>query len=108
VPSTQSVSLATGETITPQLSFAKAGGGYCRQFNLAGKTGRRSGVACRKDGDWTIEALMPGGQTTSAEGGYVAAEGSVDTGIEAVIGTLRAGDPLDTKAEAEVIARGWK
>jgi hypothetical protein len=108
VQSTQTVSIESGETITPQFSFAKAGGGYCRQFNLTGNTGSKSGVACRKERDWIIEALMPGGQTASAEGGYVTAEGPVNTGLEKVIATLRAGDPLDGAAEAEVIARGWK
>ncbi len=108
VPSTQSASLATGVIVTPRLSFARAGGGYCRQFDLTGKTGAKAGVACRKDKYWTIEALMPSGQTASAEGGYIAAEGPTDNGIESVIGKLRAGDPFDAAAEADVITRGWK
>jgi hypothetical protein len=108
VPSTQTVSIAAGESITPQLSFAKAGGGYCRQFSLTGRAGPKTGVACQKDGGWAIEALMPRVQAASAEGGYVTAEGPIDTGIETVIGTLRAGNPLDAAAETKVIARGWK
>lgn len=108
VPSGQTASLAPGESITPQLSFAQAGGGYCRQFTLLGTSGAKSGLACRKGGDWSVEALMPTNAGSSAEGDYVTAEGPSGGGIEAVINTRRAGDPLDKAAEAKIIAQGWK
>jgi negative regulator of sigma E activity len=107
VPSTQTASLSKGKSITPQLSFAKAGGGYCRQFTLTAETGAKSGVACTKDGNWVVEALLPSAQATSAEDGYVTAEGPSNAGLDTAIGALRAGDPLDRSAEAALIARGW-
>jgi negative regulator of sigma E activity len=108
VPSTQIASLTKGQSITPQLSFAKAGGGYCRQFALTAETGAKSGVACTKDGNWSVEALLPGPQAASAEDGYVAAEGPTDARLDKTMNALRAGDPLDRTAEAAMIARGWK
>jgi negative regulator of sigma E activity len=108
VPSAQTASFTKGQNITPQLSFAKAGGGYCRQFNLTAETGAKSGVACTKDGNWSVEALLPGPQAASAEDGYVAAEGPTDARLDKAVDALRAGDPLDRAAEAAMIARGWE
>jgi surface antigen len=107
-PSAQSAEIAQGQSVTPLLSFAKVGGGYCRQFNMTGKSGVKTGVACRADQGWSIEALLPRTETASAEIGYVAAEGSGNVSIDSAIASLRAGDPLDQAAEAELIAQGWK
>jgi hypothetical protein len=107
-PSAQSVALAKGESITPQLSFAKAGGGFCRQFLLSGKAGAKAGLACTHSGEWSIEALSPTNTSASAQDGYVVAEGQDTAGIDAVVTRLRAGDPLDKAAEADLIASGWK
>jgi hypothetical protein len=107
-PSAQRVSLKSGEQLTPYLTFARAGGGYCRQFSMTASHGNRSGVACKSDGQWRVEALLPAGAVASAEDGYVTAEGPVVAGLGAVIGKLRAGDPLDKEAEAALIERRWK
>jgi hypothetical protein len=107
-PSAQTVSLKSGEQLTPHLTFARAGGGYCRQFSMAASDGNRSGVACKSSGQWRVEALLPAGAVASAEDGYVTAEGPVAAGLDAVIGKLRAGDPLDKEAEAALIERHWK
>lgn len=107
-PSLQSVKLQSGESVTPQLTFAKVGGGYCRQFSLSAGKANKSGVACKSDGDWSVAALVPASGGASADQGYVTAEGPGGAEIEAVMGKLRAGDPLDKAAEDALIARGWK
>jgi anti-sigma factor RsiW len=107
-PSAQTVSFNSGERLTPQLTFARAGGGYCRQFSMAASDGNRTGVACKSDGQWRVEALLPAGAVASAEDGYVTAEGPAAAGLDAVIGKLRTGDALDKAAEATLIERRWK
>lgn len=107
-PSAQSVALASGERITPQLSFPKVGGGYCRQFSLVSADRSRMGIACTSHGSWTIEALLPATAKATANDGFAVAEGPVDPGLAAVIETLRGGDPLDNAGESELIERHWK
>jgi negative regulator of sigma E activity len=107
-PSAQTASLKSGERLTPQLTFARAGGGYCRQFDISAANGVRSGVACNREGRWTMEALMPSSAGASAEEGYVTAEGPTNMALENLVNRLRTGDPLDKPAEDAVIARGWK
>ena len=99
--------LASGEQLAPRLTFARKGGGYCRQFQLKSKSATASGIACRSDGDWTLEALMPGSRP-SASDGYIVAEGSSDPRLDDLIDSLREGDPLDPAAEAELIRRDWR
>jgi hypothetical protein len=107
-PSAQSVVLKSGERMTPQLTFARAGGGYCRQFSIAAGNSTRTGVACNRAGQWSVEALLPSGGAASAEDGYVTAGGRENADLDDLIGKLRAGDPLDKQAEKALIARRWK
>lgn len=107
-PSAKSVTLQSGEAITPQLTFARTGGGHCRQFTLASRSTTQAGLACRDDGRWSLEALLPSSAAGSAEAGYVAAEGPSDAALTATIDALRAGDPLDKAAEDALIARRWR
>jgi hypothetical protein len=107
-PSTQTISLKSGERVTPELTFERRGGGYCRRFGITDTDSKRLGLACRTDGHWTVEALLPAGTASSAQDGYVAAEGPGDAGMDGVIDTLRAGDPLDKAAENALIARRWR
>lgn len=107
-PSLQTASISSGERLTPQLSFAKTGGGYCRQFELVEADKASTGVACADNGKWAIKALLPSRTKTSATYGYGVAEGPEDTGLAAVIDTLRKGDPLDKAAEQGAIVKHWR
>ena len=107
-PSAKTTLLESGESLTPQLSFARVGGGYCRSFILANVSANKAGLACKTGRTWSIEALIPAATAGSADQGYVLAEGPVTPGLEAIIGDLRAGDPLDKAAEAIMIARSWE
>ena len=106
--SLQTVTLASGERLTPDLTFAQAGGGYCRQFRLAVANRGHAGVACRTNGQWAVEALMPAVAVSSAADAYVTAEGAAPSSLDSVIDTLRGGDPLDGAAERALIANGWR
>ena len=107
-PSAQSVSMASGERVTPQLSFARAGGGYCREFVLASDAGEQTGVACNPNGRWRVVALLPSDASQAADSGYATAAGVAPAAIEEVVGALRGGDPLDVDSEASAIAREWR
>ncbi len=107
-PSGTSLTLKSGEAITPQLTFARSGGGHCRQFALAQEATRRTGLACRNDGRWSLEVLLPSAPGRSIQDGYLAAEGSGDTTLNATVEALRAGDPLDKVEEDALIARRWR
>ena len=107
-PSLQTVTLATGERMTPQLTLAQNGGGYCRQFRLASASREMAGVACRSKGPWSVEALVPAGSNDSAQQGYVTAEGAEPSALDGVINSRRAGDPLAAAAETALIARDWR
>ena len=106
--SLRTVTLASGERLTPDLTFAQAGGGYCRQFRLAVANRDHAGVACRTKGQWAVEALIPAAAVSSAEDTYITAEGAAPSSLDGVVDTLRAGDPLDSAAERALIANGWQ
>ena len=106
-PSLQTVTLASGERLTPQLTFAQSGGGYCRQFRMTIADRDQAGVACRTTGQWAVEALLPATSTGSARDAYVTAEGPEPSGVAEVIDARRAGDPLNAAAEQALIARDW-
>jgi hypothetical protein len=108
-PSAKTTLLESGQSLTPQLSFAKIGGGYCRSFTLANVSASKTGLACKTGRTWSIEALIPAAVAAgSAEQGYVVAEGPVASGLDAIIDDLRAGDPLDKVAESAMIKRSWE
>lgn len=107
-PSARSVKLKSGEAITPQVTFARTGGGHCRQFTLAVGSTTQAGLACRDDGRWSLQALLPSSAAGSAQDGYAAAEGPSDAALDAATDALRAGDPLDKAAEDALIARRWR
>lgn len=106
-PSLQTASFASGERLTPSLSFAKRGGGYCRQFDLIAGGQKSTGVACTKNGTWTIEAILPSAKVTPSDG-YTTAEGPESPGMATIIDSIRKGDPLDQTAERRIIAQNWK
>ena len=108
-PSDKTALLESGQSLTPLLSFARVGGGYCRSFTLAKVSASKAGLACKTGRTWSIEALIPaGGAAGSADQGYVVAEGPWSPDMDAVIEDLRAGDPMDKATEAVMIARSWE
>jgi hypothetical protein len=107
-PSATTTSLESGQKLTPQLSFARIGGGYCRSFTLSRADTSKAGLACKAGGRWSIEALIPAKAAGSADLGYVTAEGPALPGLDEIISELRTGDPLEKVAEGAMIARGWE
>jgi hypothetical protein len=100
--------LAAGTRGRLLLTFQDATGDYCRQLELSSDIRSVQVVACRRTGDWQMEALEFGPAAT-ADGQYQpASRGSapaVDAAIDALIGT---NEPLDAEAESRLVKGGWK
>jgi hypothetical protein len=107
-PSATAASLESGQKLTPHLSFARIGGGFCRTFTLTEASSSKTGLACKAEGQWSIEALIPAINAGSADIGYVTAEGPVVSGLDEIISELRDGDPLGKSDEAIQLKRGWE
>lgn len=83
--------------------------GYCRQFEVAGRSGFRAAeVACRsEDGSWRLRAHAIGGVGASIGQGARPA-GEDGASIEAAVDQLKIGDALGADDEAAVISRRWQ
>lgn len=96
------VQLADGSSVTPTLTVKAADGRWCREYRQASSVG----LACRKAGQWTVEAQGTG--SGPADGSEIAvASGADGSALDAVFARLRTSDPIDGKDEAELIAKGW-
>lgn len=102
-PSGQSRQLSSGATITPRLSFAAKDGRYCREFALSGQTG----IACRMDDGWQIEAKVKTESQPDAASEFATA-GGAGAGLDDVYKRLGASDPIDPERERALINKGWK
>ncbi len=106
-PSATVVQLASGSSITPRLTFTASDGRYCREYLQTGEAGSETGIACRGDGGWQIEATTRGGEALPGSGGIVAASGENPVGLDAAYARLGASDPLNAETERSLIKRKW-
>jgi len=102
--STQITGAATeGELARVGLSFRAAGGEYCRTFTLRSGVG---GLACRRDGDWSVElfeAAAPGLET----GGFRQASSALSPAMLGAMTAIGAGEALTPDEERQRIGSGW-
>lgn len=106
-PSSTSVRLANGGTLTPRLTFTASDGRFCREYLQTAETGSETGIACHRDGNWQIEATTRGGEQLQGSSEIATASGEIPTGLEAAYARLGASDPLNAQAERALIARNW-
>lgn len=83
------------------LSFRNQAGTYCRAFS--GREG--SGIACRDEEGWKLEALGKGSAGASQD--YQMA-GASDAELLAMAQVMAKGPALDAPAEASARASGWR
>lgn len=108
IPSNRSAALGAGAKLTPVLSFAAGDGRFCRQFVIDGRAGGKAGIACRGNRGWTIEALAPHQAAPVPGGGFEAASGPADDGLDTAFARLKGGDPLGADAERRLIRDHWR
>jgi hypothetical protein len=89
-----------GEAIRVQLTFRDRTGAICRSFVGAAS----SGVACRRSGEWAVEALLRG---EAPSGGAYRMASSGDPRLVQVIGDMISGDAFDAAQERAAKARHW-
>ncbi len=106
-PSSVAVSLGDGSKVTPQLTFAANDGRYCREFLNESGGGAETGIACRSDGQWTIEARVKGGSKLQDLGEIATAAGADSGALDSAYERLGASDPLDATAEKALIEGKW-
>ena len=104
LPSGESRDLGAGLVATARLTFATAGGGYCRHIDLVGPRGATAALACGGADGWRVETatFAPAG----AAGDYRPASGPNPV-LDAAIDERIEGAPLGADAERELIERGW-
>ena len=86
------------------LSFRAASGEYCRTFGLQSGAG---GVACRRNGRWSVELLDGAASQPSAAGGFRQASSALSPAMLGAVTALGAGDPLTAEEEKQRVGSGW-
>lgn len=86
------------------LSFRATDGEYCRVFALRAAAG---GVACRRDGRWTVQVLDTAAAPTSEPGGFRQASSALSPAILSAMTALGASEALTSDEERERLGSGW-
>ena len=100
-PSGTLTELAGGAVVTPVMSFAAEGGGYCRELQVQSAAGGSRALACTRSGAaWQVEVaeFAP----ADAAGYQVAGSSSA---VARAGARRRAGEPLDAEEEAALLGR---
>lgn len=97
---TQLASAPGGGAVRIGTSFRHRDGSYCRTFTY---DQRDAGLACRRAGNWMIEALA----STEIQDGEVRTAASMTEVLRAVDAAID-GEPLDAAAEIAARDAGWR
>jgi hypothetical protein len=96
----QLASVPAKNTLRIGVTYRNQAGAICRSFSATAS----SGVACRDDGRWRLEALLAAREKPAAT--FRMASG-VDPLLAEVIASSMAGEPFDAQAERAAKGRGW-
>lgn len=86
------------------VTFRDDGGRWCRTFESA--PDRLAGLACRKSGRWTAEAIAA--WTPGPHDRYRTAGSETPASVLAAVDASISGSPVDAVAERAARDRGWK
>jgi hypothetical protein len=84
------------------LSFKARDGRYCRTFALD----ETSGLACRRDRTWKVEAAAP--RPAMADGEFRQAASATAAPVLDKVDALIAGEALDADQERQAMKAGWR
>lgn len=107
LPSGETQTLATGEQLTPRLTFANPAGEFCRQFQLQGPDRATENIACRSGEpgmNWTQVATVKVPKR-DANRYQTASGGSV---LDAVLDRMIEGEVMNPAREQELLSDGWR
>ncbi len=101
------VALRDGGAVVPVLTVRAQDGRYCREFSVTGSN-PQSGLACRSEAGWKIEAIVEG-TVAMPDGDSIQTAGGTDgSGLNATYEKLGASDPFNAEKENVVLSSGWK
>ncbi|MCB2045456.1 MAG: hypothetical protein KDE61_05100 [Novosphingobium sp.] len=104
----QVATLDGGRELKPLLTFQTSDGRFCREFSIGKGDAGGTGIACRSDANWRVEALDKGATELAAGTGIALASGADATGLDAAYVRLNADDPMNAEREKALISNGWK
>jgi surface antigen len=112
LPSGASSPSEAGEgSVTPVLSFRSQTAGICREYRITGGASASdfAGLACRTaDGDWQLALHVETPKPEAAQGPYQTATSTNIVAVDALTGSLIAGDAFGRDDEAKLLANGWE
>lgn len=94
-----------GRTATPQLTFASADGGFCRQVSLSSQATDAAAIFCRGDDGWRPQVVAFGLPKSSPD--YQTASAGRSLALEAFLDARMSGAPMNADEEAKLLANGW-
>lgn len=101
-----SASLAADTSAQLRITFEDVSGDYCRQFDIAGPETNAQALACRRGGQWRMQAVS---LAAPAAADYQSASADPSKALEATIDALIGpNEPLEESAEKLLISNGWK
>lgn len=107
-PSGETRTLATGEQLTPQLTFTNKAGEYCRHFRIEGPDSGSDNIACRigdQSTNWSRVAMAKT-PNEGSNGRYQTVAGG--SALDGVLDRMMSGDVMDISQEARLLAEGWR
>lgn len=104
-PSAESATLPGDAQVRPILSFVDGSGRLCREFEMASHVSTALGVACRGEDNWRLELLVPAADRPDGAAGYVQASGYNEAAVDAVLGRLKASEPLSAERERALLGQ---
>jgi hypothetical protein len=87
------------------VSYVAKSGDYCRAFTIS-KEHVLAGLACRRNSQWTIDALTRA--TANSSDAYRMAGVEVPALILSIVENSISGEPLDAEQEAEARGKDWQ
>ncbi|RMJ04263.1 hypothetical protein DOQ08_01583 [Marinobacter litoralis] len=106
-PSGTNYTLASGEQLTPRLTFVNHDGEYCRQFRVQGDAGRSENIACRSGAgteEWDLAVRLELADTVSGDRYQTASGGSA---LDDTLDKMIAGPLLAPEEERRLIELQW-
>jgi len=88
--------------VAVQSSFVDRDGAYCRTFS----TTTLAGLACRRDGQWAVQALAA--TSVTADGAMRQAATSLPREVLVAVDQRIAGEALDATRERQARDQGWR
>jgi hypothetical protein len=107
-PSNVTRRVENGQDVSPTLSFVDGAGRFCREFAVSGQESQKSGIACKTDDKWHIEAIVKGRNALPDAREIQTAGGAEGSSLNSAYERLRASDPLGIDEEKALITKGWE